>query len=160
MGILRFLEDLPYFAVGEFSLADLGAEDVEPLFDGVGAGRHLFEQFGIDLLGQRLQTQHADLPGQQLVVQAGAVAGAEFYESLMIGQRPIEPVLGFLLASKRRFGARHARFPPALADLNLQRANPPHVVGDQAFRLCGGILGSSHGGQTAKQQRKECGRSK
>jgi len=48
--VLRFLQHAANFAVGVFLVADLGAEDVECLFDRVRAGRHPLQECWIDLL--------------------------------------------------------------------------------------------------------------
>ena len=56
-----------HLAGGHFLVADLGPVDVERLLDGVGLGRHLPEQFLIDLFLQVLQVEDLNLAGQEPV---------------------------------------------------------------------------------------------
>ena len=129
--VLRGPQDVADLVLGQLLAADLGAVNAIGLFHGVGAGRHLLDQLGVDLPAQVLEIEHGDLPGDQRIADRLRLDRLQFGERLAIGQQQVEPRLDFFLLAKGLVAARGVGFPPAAVGLDLQGANGRLMPGDE-----------------------------
>ena len=125
---------------------DVGAIAVERLLDGVGLGRDLLEELGIDLFFQIEQVKHVDLPGQRGLGELGRLDRLEPVEAGMVGQRGIEAVLRVFLGLEILIAAGNIGVPPGECGRALQGTNRPLVLLDKrpgrASASCPSVIAS------------------
>ena len=137
--VVGLLEDLADLAVGHFLAVDPGAVDVERLLDGVRLRGDLLQQRRVDLLLQVDQVEHVDLAARIGSSRLLSFDGLELREPTAVGERGVEPVLGFLLGGEILVLAGDVGVPPRQGGGPLQRPDFLLVGLDELLCPHGGI---------------------
>ena len=115
--------------------AHFGPIGVENLLHLICFGRHLPQQFGINLLAEVGQIEHLDLTTDHGILQIALLADLlEPGERRRIGERLVEGVLSILLGLEILLGTGHVGLPPTAGGADFKFLCSLQMVFDEGGR--------------------------